>query len=104
MHGDIAFDNYINFRDYLNWQVDKDPNYYKEGAAHYSEKNITNLILDNILRLGINSLDREISGVYLDNPEALKDPVTSSSNTEVNGDNASPANGTSVDSSSTQSG
>ena len=29
--------------------------------------------MDNILRLGINSLDREISGVYLDNPEALKD-------------------------------
>ena len=93
-----------NFREYLNWQVDKDENYYKEGTTYYSEKNIANLILDNILRLGINSLDREISGVYLDNPEVLKDPVTSSSNTIVNGDNASPANSASIDSSNTQSG
>lgn len=93
-----------SFREYLNWQVDKDENYYKEGTTYYSEKNIANLILDNILRLGINSLDREISGVYLDNPEALKDPVTSSSNTVVNSDNASPANGASIDSSNTQSG
>ena len=93
-----------SFREYLNWQVDKDENYYKEGTTYYSEKNIANLILDNILRLGINSLDREISGVYLDNPEALKDPVTSSSNTIVNGDNASPANNASIDSSNTQSG
>ena len=94
----------VIFRDYLNWQVDKDENYYKEGTTYYSEKNITNLIMDNILRLGINSLDREINGVYLDNPEALKDPVTSSSNTIVNSDNASPANNASTDSASTQAG
>ena len=33
-----------SFREYLNWQVDKDENYYKEGTTYYSEKNITNLI------------------------------------------------------------
>lgn len=93
-----------SFREYLNWQVDKDENYYKEGTAHYDYRNIYNLINDNILRLGISSLEREISGVYLDNPEALKDPVTSSSSTIVNNDNATLADSAPIDSAGTQSG
>lgn len=94
-----------SFRQGINWQVDKDPSYYTPNTKHYREENITNLIYDNILRVGIDRLEREISGVELSNPIALREPVPANPiTTTVNADNATSASVQDTGTATTQSG
>lgn len=94
-----------SFREGINWQVDKDPSYYTPNTKHYRKENVTNLIYDNILRVGIDRLERTISEVRVSNPVALKEPVPSNPSTSpTNADNATSTNTQSVGESNTQSG
>lgn len=94
-----------SFRQGINWQVDKDPSYYTPNTKHYREENVTNLIYDNILRVGIDRLEREISGVELSNPIALREPVPANPiTTTVNADNATSASVQDTGTATTQSG
>lgn len=93
------------FREGINWQVDKDPSYYTPNTKHYKKENVTNLIYDNILRVGIDRLERVISGVEVTSPIALREPVPANpSTTSVNEDNATSTSSQDIDSANTQSG
>ena len=94
-----------SFRQGINWQVDKDPSYYTPNTKHYREENVTNLIYDNILRVGIDRLEREISGVEVSSPIALREPVpVNPVTTPVNADNATSASAQDTGTATTQSG
>ena len=75
------------FRQNLNWQIDKG-----DDALEHPNR-IKDLLKDNILRLGISSLDREIEGVLLDTPKAIREKKAEVTNnpTVTNQDNASSA-------------
>lgn len=94
-----------SFRQGINWQVDKDPSYYIPNTKHYREENVTNLIYDNILRVGIDRLEREISGVEVSSPIALREPVPANPiTTTVNADNATSTSAQDTGTATTQSG
>lgn len=94
-----------SFRQGINWQVDKDPSYYTPNTKHYKEENVINLIYDNILRVGIDRLEREISGVEVSSPIALREPVPANPiTTPVNADNATSASVQDTGTATTQSG
>lgn len=93
-----------SFRQGVNWQVDKDPSYYTPNTKHYKEENVTNLIYDNILRVGIDRLERVISGVEVSSPVALREPVPANPTpTVVNTDNSTSANSQETGTANTQS-
>lgn len=93
-----------SFRQGVNWQVDKDPSYYTPNTKHYKEENVTNLIYDNILRVGIDRLERVISGVEVSSPVALREPVPANPTTiVVNTDNSTSASSQDTDVATTQS-
>ena len=94
-----------SFRQGINWQVDKDPSYYTPNTKHYKEENVTNLIYDNILRVGIDRLERVISGVEVSSPVALREPVPANpTTTVVNADNSTSASSQDTGTATTQSG
>lgn len=94
-----------SFRQGVNWQVDKDPSYYTTNTKHYKEENVTNLIYDNILRVGIDKLERVISGVEVSSPVALREPVPANPTpTVVNADNSTPTSSQDTGTATTQSG
>lgn len=94
-----------SFRQGVNWQVDKDPSYYTTNTKHYKEENVTNLIYDNILRVGIDRLERVISGVEVSSPVALREPVPANPTpTVVNADNSTPASSQDMGTATSQSG
>ena len=94
-----------SFRQGINWQVDKDPSYYIPNTKHYKEENVTNLIYDNILRVGIDRLERVISGVEVSSPVALREPVPANPTpTVVNADNSTSASSQDTGTATTQSG
>ena len=94
-----------SFRQGVNWQVDKDPSYYTPNTKHYKEENVTNLIYDNILRVGIDRLERVISGVEVSSPVALREPVPANPTpTVVNADNSTPTSSQDTGTATTQSG
>ena len=94
-----------SFRQGVNWQVDKDPSYYTPNTKHYKEENVTNLIYDNILRVGIDRLERDISGVEVSSPVALREPVPANPTpTVVNADNSTPTSSQDTGTATTQSG
>lgn len=94
-----------SFRQGVNWQVDKDPSYYTPNTKHYKEENVTNLIYDNILRVGIDRLERVISGVEVSSPVALREPVPANPTpTVVNADNSTSASSQDTGTATTQSG
>lgn len=93
------------FRQGLNWQVDKDPSYYTPNTKHYKESNVINLIYDNILRVGIDRLEREISGVEISSPIAVREPIPANpSTTSINTDNSTSTSIQDIETSNTQSG
>lgn len=94
-----------SFRQGVNWQVDKDPSYYTPNTKHYKAENVTNLIYDNILRVGIDRLERIISGVEVSSPVALREPVPANPTpTVVNADNSTPASSQDMGTATSQSG
>lgn len=94
-----------SFRQGINWQVDKVPSYYIPNTKHYKEKNVANLIYDNILRVGIDRLERVISGVEVSSPVALREPVPANPTpTVVNADNSTSASSQDTGTATTQSG
>lgn len=94
-----------SFRQGVNWQVDKDSSYYTPNTKHYKEENVTNLIYDNILRVGIDRLERVISGVEVSSPVALREPVPANPTpTVVNADNSTPTSSQDTGTATTQSG
>lgn len=94
-----------SFRQGINWQVDKDPSYYTPNTKHYKEENVTNLIYDNILRVGIDRLERVISGVEVSSPVALREPVPANpAPTVVNADNSTSTSSQNTGTATTQSG
>lgn len=94
-----------SFRQGINWQVDKVPSYYIPNTKHYKEENVTNLIYDNILRVGIDRLERVISGVEVSSPVALREPVPANPTpTVVNADNSTSASSQDTGTATTQSG
>ena len=93
------------FREGINWQVDKDPSYYTPNTKYYKKENVINLIYDNILRVGIDRLERTISSVEVSSPVALKESVPANpSTTSINQDNATSASSQDTDYANTQSG
>ena len=76
------------FRDQTWWQIDKDPNFYKNKDNPQLFAYIQKLIGDDILRIGTSTLDREISGIEVDVPRALRDK--SETPVVTNNDNATP--------------
>ena len=94
-----------SFRQGINWQVDKDPSYYTSNTKYYKEENVTNLIYDNILRVGIDRLERVISGVEVSSPVALREPVPANpAPTVVNTDNSTSVSSQDTGTATTQSG
>lgn len=94
-----------SFRQGVNWQVDKGPSYYTPNTKHYKEENVTNLIYDNILRVGIDRLERVISGVEVSSPVALREPVPANPTpTVVNADNSTSASSQDIGTATSQSG
>lgn len=94
-----------SFRQGINWQVDKDQSHYTPNTKHYNEEYAANLIYDNILRVGIDKLEREVSEVKVSIPEAIKSPVPANpAPTVVNTDNAASSSNPSLGEASTQSG
>lgn len=94
-----------SFRQGVNWQVDKDPSYYTPNTKHYKEENVTNLIYDNILRVGIDRLERVISGVEVSSPVALREPVPANpTSVVVNADNSTSTSSQDTGTAVTQSG
>ena len=93
-----------NYREGVNWQVDKDPSFWDPSSEHYNLKDVENIIRDNILRVGLDSLNREISGVEVTVPEGVRDPKPINPKPEVtNSDNASESDSSSG-TANTQSG
>lgn len=93
-----------NYREGINWQVDKDPSFWDPSSEHYNLKDVENIIRDNILRVGLNSLNREISGVEVTVPEGVRDIKPINPKPEVtNSDNASESDSSSG-TANTQSG
>lgn len=94
-----------SFRQGVNWQVDKDLSYYTPNTKHYKEENVTNLIYDNILRVGIDRLERDISGVEVSSPVALREPVPANpTSVVVNADNSTSTSSQDTGTAVTQSG
>lgn len=93
-----------NYREGINWQVDKDPSFWDPSSEHYNLKDIENIIRDNILRVGLDSLNREISGVEVTVPEGVRDIKPVNPKPEVtNSDNATESDSSSG-TANTQSG
>lgn len=75
------------FKHKVNWQVEKSGDYLNPSSEYYDAHlgTMANLINDGILRIGVNSLERVVSGVRINTPKGLN--ITSPSVT-VNSDNA----------------
>lgn len=95
-----------NFRKFAHWQVEKRfGGVYTKGSKDYDLEYLTNLINDDILRIGLNDLEREISSVEVTVPEAIKDPMpVNPTITTTNNDNATSQSSQSNEVASTQSG
>ena len=72
----------------VNWQVDKDPEHYDKSGKYYDAESVSSMVYDNVVRLGIQSLDRKISDVEVSNPVRDSTPIPRPSQTVVNPDNA----------------
>lgn len=90
------------FRENLNWQVDKDPDFEKQKILFNSKMN--SAVADNILKLGIPSLERNISSVELDVPNAIKDVAPANKVTTTNSDNATSTDSKPIDTATNQQG